>query len=745
MSSDDKYSSVKTVVFNGKPESWDNWDFGFVARSVIQRYDQILSGDVTCPTREEYLKIDSLTTDPKEKAQLKAYAANSLAFSNLVSSMDQKGDSCAVAIGILKSCRTTDIPGGDAYKGITALRDYYNNKSVATVQSLLSQYHGSVMKANQDPAEFIYELENLRAKIVDVDSKRAIDDESFILRLLNTLPAAYTSIVEDIERDLNKKEQVTIPQIRDLLHLKWQRNNVRHNGRATTSTSQSASVTSDERALFAGGFKGKCTSCGKYGHKGYECRSNPNNNNANRSVTSNSNNGNRFQSGNSVAGNSTASATNMICNYCKKGGHWKSDCPVLKARGGYNPNHRPNGNSGGGSNGGNNGGGGRNERAEVVLTVVEKFTAIKMCDRCCELGFLNRPCHHCLVGQFVVGVPTFRHIGMCELCKQFGEKDTPCECDDDGEGFFVGVDMKSIHLDDGNGWETSGFEDPRFYDDAVSTSVFVTPEAAWFDNAFEPMLKDIVECGHQRFNLNCFLMHVGRYIYTPSCTARNSMDLVDLYAEEWFVNKYGYNLVNIGIESVTQLVQNINVVNDALQDASLPTLEESAIEAILFFAPTWLKAEYRYSIRREVKLPTSVLEQLSRRHVVNLTYDYDEYQAEFNDGIAPIRAIDTALVEYSFFAMNKTTNHNLWVGDSGASCHMTNTMDGMINVSNSKSPIQIGTGDAVESTRIGDKRLRILQADGEIKDVVLKNCKYVPQLFTNLFSITKASPTKVLI
>jgi hypothetical protein len=40
--------------------------------------------------------------------------------------------------------------------------------------------------------------------------------------------------------------------------------------------------------------------------------------------------------------------------------------------------------------------------------------------------------------------------------------------------------------------------------------------------------------------------------------------------------------------------------------------------------------------------------------------------------------------------------------------------------------------------KIGDKHLCAIQADGTMSDVVLRNCKYVPDLFTNLFSITKA-------
>ena len=134
----------------------------------------ILTGTTTCPTKKVVDALKSTTVDVTELKQLADYKANSMAFSHLVTSMDMKNDSCAVAIGILKSCRTDDLPQGDAAKAIKALRDYYNNKSVATVQSLLQLYHSSTMKSNQDRAEYIYELENMRAKIADVDSKRAI-------------------------------------------------------------------------------------------------------------------------------------------------------------------------------------------------------------------------------------------------------------------------------------------------------------------------------------------------------------------------------------------------------------------------------------------------------------------------------------------------------------------------------------------------------------------------------------------
>jgi hypothetical protein len=65
-------------------------------------------------------------------------------------------------------------------------------------------------------------------------------------------------------------------------------------------------------------------------------------------------------------------------------------------------------------------------------------------------------------------------------------------------------------------------------------------------------------------------------------------------------------------------------------------------------------------------------------------------------------------------------------------------INAMKNIRKINSPIQVGTGDAVECTKVRDKSVRIVQEDGAVKDIVLKECKYVPDLFTNLFSITKA-------
>ena len=164
-----------------------------------------------------------------------------------------------------------------------------------------------------------------------------------------------------------------------------------------------------------------------------------------------------------------------------------------------------------------------------------------------------------------------------------------------------------------------------------------------------------------------------------------------------------------------------------------------------------LTAEYRYSIRGECPLPPRVVNQLPDRlwdlyqdeRFLNRTWpnlrpvhfpEDDEQGVDDEGTFVP----ETAFVEYSYFIASRSTNDNVWVGDSGASCHMTCSLDGMHNLRETYSQVQIGTGETIDCNKIGDKHVTILQLDGSTHDIELKNCKYVPGLFTNLFSITKA-------
>jgi hypothetical protein len=80
---------------------------------------------------------------------------------------------------------------------------------------------------------------------------------------------------------------------------------------------------------------------------------------------------------------------------------------------------------------------------------------------------------------------------------------------------------------------------------------------------------------------------------------------------------------------------------------------------------------------------------------------------------------------------------NVWIGASCASCHMTCFDEGMFNCGVIKYSVKIGNGKELSATKIGDKRMTVVQKYETTSDILLKDCKYVPQLYTNLFSISK--------
>jgi hypothetical protein len=88
-------------------------------------------------------------------------------------------------------------------------------------------------------------------------------------------------------------------------------------------------------------------------------------------------------------------------------------------------------------------------------------------------------------------------------------------------------------------------------------------------------------------------------------------------------------------------------------------------------------------------------------------------------------------------ATSKLKSTDIWLGDTGASTHMTNNDDGMFDCKKINSTIRVGDGKSIKATKIGKKRVAVIQKDGTLHPLVLHDCKFVPDLWVNLFSITK--------
>jgi hypothetical protein len=101
---------------------------------------------------------------------------------------------------------------------------------------------------------------------------------------------------------------------------------------------------------------------------------------------------------------------------------------------------------------------------------------------------------------------------------------------------------------------------------------------------------------------------------------------------------------------------------------------------------------------------------------------------------------DETKEEYCFMSQgdNYRMNKNTWLGDSATSTHMGFSDEGMIDVKIINSPVRIGNGKAVTATKIGKRRITIIQKDRSTQDAVLTEYKCVPYLWVNLFSISKS-------
>ena len=87
---------------------------------------------------------------------------------------------------------------------------------------------------------------------------------------------------------------------------------------------------------------------------------------------------------------------------------------------------------------------------------------------------------------------------------------------------------------------------------------------------------------------------------------------------------------------------------------------------------------------------------------------------------------------------NGDIDHEIWIGDSGASCHFCNHDDGLYDCADISEEITVGNGNVMLAKKIGKLRCGVLQKNGEKLIVTLENVKFVPDLWINLFSIGKA-------
>jgi hypothetical protein len=77
------------------------------------------------------------------------------------------------------------------------------------------------------------------------------------------------------------------------------------------------------------------------------------------------------------------------------------------------------------------------------------------------------------------------------------------------------------------------------------------------------------------------------------------------------------------------------------------------------------------------------------------------------------------MLDVSMIAKHSKWGNNLWLADTGASCHMTYDKKGMFDCRTIKSMIKLGDGKILVATKIGKKRKIVHQQDGCKSKIIL--------------------------
>jgi hypothetical protein len=95
-------------------------------------------------------------------------------------------------------------------------------------------------------------------------------------------------------------------------------------------------------------------------------------------------------------------------------------------------------------------------------------------------------------------------------------------------------------------------------------------------------------------------------------------------------------------------------------------------------------------------------------------------------------------VAFTTIPMENNFANDLWILDSGASCHYCRSVEGLTDVKEINESIKIGNDGFMKVTKIGNLKCEVTQINGEKFTVTLNDVKYVPSLCVSLFSLNKS-------
>ena len=283
-----KSTTIRILEFDGDKTSFKFWSAKFLAKSGRSKYKPILTGDKVIPSSSEYdtaVAVEEATRNADQKSIVERYEASILAYDDLLLSMNSTTSSGRVAFGIVDGCKTTANPDGNARQAWTRLNEKYAPTNAPSYIELEKKFaEMELTSCDTDPDKFITNLEALMVQMnkTSIPGKSNKSETDLILHIMANVPEQYETAVQALQRGIGlpstDPNATTIETVRRELTLRYERMK-KHRRTANVPDGDRAMMAAivngmDEvmLAAFFKQFKGLCNNCGKYGHKGADCK-----------------------------------------------------------------------------------------------------------------------------------------------------------------------------------------------------------------------------------------------------------------------------------------------------------------------------------------------------------------------------------------------------------------------------------------------------------------------------------------
>ena len=254
----DKEVTVRVFQFSSS-EKWLNWKAVFLAR--LNKKDASMAAVFDLQKEFKMTKTENGTEVPDEE-QEKLMAS---AYTELLLSMNFNSREGENAFNLVKWSKDNE-GRGNAREAWKRLIERYEPKTYLEKGKLMREFFSLSCGHKEDPVQFVYQLENIRLKIHEItEGKEVISDKDFMNQVLNSLPSAYDSLAENLLAMVDQdKDPLTISNMIQELSEKC----------AKLKTGKRGNKGNNEEIALIGfnnQFKGKCSFCGKIGHKSVDC------------------------------------------------------------------------------------------------------------------------------------------------------------------------------------------------------------------------------------------------------------------------------------------------------------------------------------------------------------------------------------------------------------------------------------------------------------------------------------------